>query len=124
MSKIPETIRKAAEQFAYEHANDAHGEECVKSDGNDPDWQECYDDVKAAYIACYEKLMSGGPDGWVLERDTGDRLTVEECREILLYPANDKSLQDDFATMRHLYPHAGWRIVALKIIKIDEEPKP
>ena len=152
--KIPPTIRAAAGKYAREYATGLHGNPCMRTDENgeeygvsgddaNPDWHQCYDDCKAAYLACYEKLMSGGPDGYVLlypngkmvESDNGLVTDIHQDLGALLKNEHYDTLteaekaESDYLTCLGKFSVSqllkrGWAVKPVKIIKIDEEPKP
>lgn len=107
--KIPSTIRKAAEDTAIAYANKAHAT---------LSYQAAYSD---GYLACYEKLMEGGPSGYAAVNRDGDFMLATVAYDSFHAAA---ILHDQLDASGVDFDEKGWSVVPVKVIKIDEEPKP
>jgi hypothetical protein len=109
MTKIPETIRKAAEECAES--------ELLKHRALSPvDRVRLRRCLEAAYLACYEKLMSGEPDGYIAhsQRHGYDKTSFRSKESLVVelmvkgFPPGDSPFD------------AGWSVVPVKILKMEE----
>lgn len=101
--KIPDTIRKTAEEAAVKATEE------VVSICTEAQLEELEAYYVEGYLACYEKLMSGGADGWTVigtERDA--RPSIDDCT------SNHDSILDDFGDA------VNYNIIPVKIIKMEE----
>ncbi len=127
-----EEARKRAEEWAFDYANEAHGEECVKSDGNEPEWQGCYDDCLRSYMQCYAEMTEGKPDAYLALDNNNNKVTIglsyestEERMTGIRY--QDFNRYEDYVAQRERSAvelwDLGWRIKPVKLLAIEEDKK-
>lgn len=114
MTKIPETIRKAAEASYRESVK-----LCCGSVNLDD-----LSEYMAGYVQCWRDMMSGGADGWcawypakglIVDTTNTRRSEVElSLRKMFILPRNLKLPRLD------VIEDAGWSVVPVKILKMEE----
>jgi len=127
--KIPDEIKRKAEDWAMKYANDIHGAECVTSDFTTPEWQATYDDALISYAMCYRDLITNNaPTAWVCGHETkgynGMSLNFSDANTARMIHVDEEYGGESYncEDLDEAWKRAeedGWFVVPVKLLKLE-----